>query len=634
MKIHNFFFFFLFLLFINKLICQSNKQETRVLFDSINERMINDDFSGIEESIDSLRILSKKNKDTLIHFASRTILARVYFKKGKFDKAENILFENRSRLKDIKSSKLKDSLVLSDYGTSADFYYEKQDYPSAFENYIDALKISEKMNDSMSIKDAYNGLGSVYMNQELYDNAISNFEQSLKYSVSKYSKYQVYNNIGLVYYYQQDFEKAEKFMLKSIEYLNSKNSLDMLDSYNNLASISFYRDNKDDAHEYFMKSYEIAKQTNSKQDIGLALLNLSSFYTIEGKAEKAKKYMDRCDSITNGVSSIGYRKDVYFNFYNNYKDLKNYQKALFYSEKYIKHRDSIFSLENKKNIEELRLQYETELNEDKITNQQYLIETQNKQNNWLLAGLLCLFGLLSLSIFLYKQRIMAQKKSLKNQEELSTQRVTNLIETQKVKSYESHLKGQNKERERIAKDLHDSVSGNLAAIKMKLTDITINQSREIKAIIASIDTTYNEVRTISHNLSPQNDIKQNFADTLDQLMLLYNSKTITFKIDVFPEKELNDLPQAIQIEVYRVLQELITNIVKHAKASNGLINITLHDDYLNLIVEDNGIGYDVITKKQGIGLQNITSRIKSISGSLDVDSVIEKGTTVNISIPI
>jgi signal transduction histidine kinase len=596
--------------------------------------MINEDFLGIEESIDSLRILSKKNKDTLIHFASRSMLAQVYYRKHKFDKAESILFENRSRLKDIKSSKLKDSLILSDYGTSAEFYYAKQDYPSAFENYIDALKISKKMNDSIAIKRVYNGLGNVYMRQGLYNEAINSYEQILKYDVSKSSKSMAYNNIGLIYYYKQDFKNAEKFILESIEYLNSKNKQDIFNSYNNLAAISSYANKTDKAHIYFMKSYEIAKQIKSKQNIGTALLNLSSFYIHEGKVEKAEEFMDRCDSVINGISSITYKQNSYYHFYENYKELKNYKKALFYSERYVKFKDSIFSLENKKNIEELRLQYETELNEDKITNQQYLIETQNKQNNWLLAGLLCLFGLLSLSIFLYKQRIMAQKKSLKNQEELSTQRVTNLIETQKVKSYESHLKGQNIERERIAKDLHDSVSGNLAAIKMKLTDITINQSKEIEAIIASIDTTYNEVRTISHNLLPQNDIKQNFIDTLYQLIALYNSKTITFKIDVFPEKDLNELTQTIQIEVYRVLQELITNIVKHAKASNGIINITLHDDYLNLIVEDNGIGYDVITKKQGIGLQNITSRIKSMSGTLDVDSVIEKGTTVNISIPI
>jgi signal transduction histidine kinase len=313
--------------------------------------------------------------------------------------------------------------------------------------------------------------------------------------------------------------------------------------------------------------------------------------------------------------------------------MKDYKTAFENAEKYRIINDSVHSIEKTKIIKDLKIKHESDLKETEILTQKKLIETKNSQNTGLLIGFsLILISMLSM-FFLYKKRLSIQKKLLKKQEELADEKMNTVLEKQKVKTFQSHIEGQNKERERIAKDLHDSVSGNLAAIKMKLSTIEVNNSAKLDAIILNLDTTYNEVRTISHNLLPQEIVNLSFTENINQLVLLYQSEKLKIDVAIFPEEEINKLSQKIEVELYRILQELITTMAKHAKATKCTISITLHNNYLNVIIEDNGVGYNITKKSKGIGLTNIASRINSVKGSLDIDSLKGKGTTVNINIP-
>lgn len=624
MKIY--FYFVLILLLPHAVIAQSHKQEIDSLYQDIKERIGDNDLAYIEDGIDSLRLLAINDKDTLFQFLSRSLLAEVYTIQEKFKIAEDLLFTNKDLLESINPSTLKDSLMSNNYGSLASYYSRKEDYPKALNNYIEALKISKRNKDSISILNSYNGLGTVYIYQGLYDDALTQYKLSLDYTRSKYSKYQAYNNIGSVHFYKKEFKEAEMYYLKSLEYLNDNNKIDQLDSYNNLASVAYYNNHIDKALKYFFKSYNLALQTDSKKDIGLALLNLSSFFTLKGDSKKAIYYMNQCDSISDLIPSIGYKKDVYFNFYNNYKDLKDYKNALLYSEKHIKYKDSLFSIENLKDIEELRIKYETELHQSKITNQEQLIKSQKKQNAWLITGMFSLFGLLSLTLVLYRQKLHTQKK-------LNIEKLNTITASQEIKTIQSHLNGQNDERKRIAKDLHDSISGNLAAIKMKLTTIK-SDSDKIKAIISNIDDTYNEVRDISHNLLPKESDEQNLIQRLNTLINLYNSKTLTVDFHAFPVHDINNIDPIRQAEILKILQELLTNISKHSKASEAIINITAHDNFINILVEDNGLGFDKNKVTSGIGLQNISSRVHTLHGTFDIDSGKKIGVTITINIPI
>ena len=146
---YKYFTILFFVLFTFNVNAQTNREELKTFYTSINKRLADRNLEGIENSIDSLKVLSKKSNDTLYQFYARTLLASMFYSDKKFDLAEVLLKENRLKLKSIKPSALKDSLLINDFSTYGHFYYRKDDYPNAVKNYIDKLKISKKINHHM-----------------------------------------------------------------------------------------------------------------------------------------------------------------------------------------------------------------------------------------------------------------------------------------------------------------------------------------------------------------------------------------------------------------------------------------------------------------------------------------------------
>lgn len=609
------------------------KQDTSTYLDLLDELHTGNVGDGLIQA-DSLYTHSITTKNKLLKILMLNILAIGNSKNGSFKVADNYLLEEYKEILSLSDSYLKDSLLVENLNIQGDINIDYGDYPKAASRFHESLSIAQKIKDTVLMGRSYNWLGNVYAMQGLLDDAIFYYEQCLKNDRSVELKNVIDSNLGNIYSQKKEYDKAEEYYLKALETTHSTDIYGFSILYNNLGLLNTEVEKYQKAHTLFLKADKYASQINNEQyQLESKLSLVHSFLNISDYSS-ANVLAKKCDSLGANIESNLLKKEIYEALYLSYAKMNKYQPAFENVEKYMAINDSILGIEKIKVVKDLKIKHESDLKEAEIVVQLQLINMQKKQNSILTTSIILLLALMGGVVFLYKQRISTQKKLLIKQEELATQKVTNLLESQRVESYESHLKGQNKERERIAKDLHDSVSGNLAAIKMKLTDIKLEQSQEIDTIIESLDATYNEVRSISHNLIPQGRVEHSFIDNIHRLTSLYDSIKIKFAVDVFPENKLNDLPLSIQVELYRVLQELITNIVKHAKASKGNISITLHHDYLNVIVEDNGIGYNTNAKSVGIGLSNIMSRIKSINGSIDIDSVKEKGTSVNINIPI
>ena len=334
------------------------------------------------------------------------------------------------------------------------------------------------------------------------------------------------------------------------------------------------------AHTFFLKADEFGSKSNNKlYQLDNKISLITSFTNIKDYAS-AKRYIKICDSLVNEIDSDPFKMALHKVVYTSSAKMNDYKTAFDHAKKYMVAHDSLFNSEKTKIVKDLKIKHESDLKETEILSQKKLIKTQKNQNTGLLIGLsLILISMLSM-FFSYKKRLSTQKKLLKKQEELASEKMNTVLEKQKVRTYESHIEGQNKERERIAKDLHDSISGNLAAIKMKLSNLKVIQSEEIDAVILNVDSTYNEVRTISHNLLSQEIMNLSFTKNIQQLVSLYTSETLKIEVEIFPEEEINKLPKEIEVELYKILQELITNIMKHAEATKCTISIVLHDKTL------------------------------------------------------
>ena len=202
-----------------------------------------------------------------------------------------------------------------------------------------------------------------------------------------------------------------------------------------------------------------------------------------------------------------------------------------------------------------------------------------------------------------------------------------------MKLVKASVEAQDEECTRIARELHDSIGGNLAAIKMQMNNLK-NEKNAKETIVSQLDETYKQVREISHNLIPSKFSQNAFTTLISEYISKLDSSDLDIVFMPYPEDKINALAENIQVEVFNILQELLTNTLKYAQAKNVEIHLNVHNNSLQLLFEDNGIGYNQDKTPTGIGLQNIKSRLEKLNAQLNIDSSINRGTAVTAEIPL
>jgi signal transduction histidine kinase len=222
---------------------------------------------------------------------------------------------------------------------------------------------------------------------------------------------------------------------------------------------------------------------------------------------------------------------------------------------------------------------------------------------------------------------------------IQQKRKRNLLEKQakekirlKQQSLNSIIQAQESERQRIAKDLHDSIVQQLGSLKMRLSSTFQNQAISDEFSIELLEKTTTELRELSHRMMPKSLEELGLiAAVEDTLSISFDLTDIKYTFDNFGIT--NRLPQRLEITIFRVLQELINNIIKHSQATEVSIQLIKNQSHTILIVEDNGVGFSHNSKKDGIGLLNINSRLDSVDGSVNYGPSVQSGTLVTIRIP-
>ena len=270
-----------------------------------------------------------------------------------------------------------------------------------------------------------------------------------------------------------------------------------------------------------------------------------------------------------------------------------------------------------------------------IKETQFLIQqTETKRqkgikNIILYSFLIFLIPIIGL-LYTYYLKLKAQNELNNKQEEINEQKIASILKDQELKLVKASIKGQNNERERIAQELHDSIGGNIAGIKLQLNN---SDNRDLASINLQIDDTYRQVRDLSHNLIPKKFSENNFCNILrEYLNNILKGSSISSNINAYPVEEIDLLDENLQAEIFKIIQELITNTIKHANASSIDIQINLIDNVLGIIFEDNGIGFNAKKQTNGIGFKNMKNRLKKISGVLNIDSNPRIGTIISIEI--
>lgn len=277
-------------------------------------------------------------------------------------------------------------------------------------------------------------------------------------------------------------------------------------------------------------------------------------------------------------------------------------------------------LENKNRKDEL-VNYITELN------------FKNKLNKYYIFSIIFFIALLALLLYALKQR----NKHLKQREELYKLEIEQERQNSKISTLTALLDGQEQERARLARDLHDGLGGLLSGTKIQLTHlndkIDNHSKKDMAKSIHQLDGAVDELRRVAHNLMPDLLLKYGLEEALKEYAIRMSNEQLD--IDVQFLSYTNSLDKENQLLVYRIIQELVNNAIKHANAAQIIIQFVEDETNYSVTVEDDGKGFDMNNTKltKSAGLHNIQSRIQFLKGQLNIHSEIDLGTSIEFQFP-
>ena len=547
---------------------------------------------AVEYCIKSLAVAEKYNEEFQKANSYRALFS-LYFNLHKKDSAIRYgayALELTNRIKDTNN-------IAAMYGNLCRIYSSMELYDKAVEFGKSGVDAGERYKDYKGLLVSMNNLGNVYMSLKKNKEAIDIFEKQLV-AGGQYKRIRsVLNaliNLGITYYNEGDTLNLDRIakQLKSRE-----PDFDLLDrsgaSYRQLVyGYNFVLKRKLDAAETaFLQGVQIAE----KDSITAPLENL---------------YL--------GMSMLRYAQ-------------QDFAGGKMYDSKW----DALLQSEQKKEMAEyamdLEIKYETENKVARIK----LQESQLKQKsiiNYILIG--SAVTLLIISLLSYRTYTQKQK--------LQQQRIADLETRQMLTATEAVLKGEEQERTRLAKDLHDGLGGMLSGIKYSFNTMKGNLILTPENVLAyersmdMLDSSIKEMRRVAHNMMPEALVKFGLDTALKDFCNDINLTGVLRISYLSINVENVMIDQTTAITVYRIVQELINNTIKHAGAANAIVQLTKSNGTLSVTVEDDGKGFDknLLNTAKGIGWSNIQNRVDFLKASLDVKTENGKGTSVLIELKL
>jgi signal transduction histidine kinase len=525
-------------------------------------------------------------------------------------------------------NKNREAVCLNDIGYS---YKNMGNYEKALDYYLQALRILEEEEDAHKIAIGLNNVGEVYTILKKTDQALDVYKKALKVSEDAGDvglTARSINNIGVYYRRNNQPEKAKENYEKCLQLYESINdSASIVNSLTNLGVFYSTSGNIETGLEYLFKALDIIDNSRPENK-AIITGNIAATYYNNKQYDKAFAYADTCRVYAQKAGSKFVEERLYLSLGRWHEKLGNKDMALISYKKHYRLKDSLLNAENLKKIEELATIYKVEEKEKQIqllNKEANLAERESELKDAkfnaelerqttrlkLIIGGSILALLIAAFIFIF------YRKQAKNRESMLRQKQT-------IKQQEAAISGQQEERRRIAKDLHDGLGGSLAGIKLRLEQIN---NPILDNVVEELSIACKEVRTISHNLMPSEIVDNDFTEVVQHYIDGSNiGNALQISFDAFPPEEFNEMPKPLQVDVFRVIQELTTNAIKHARATRLDINLSKEADEITLLVEDNGKGFDKEKVDKGLGLTNIESRVSHWKGSVTIDSEIERGT--------
>jgi len=585
----------------------------------------------------ALNSLQFKYNDSLLA-ETHNQLGRISFYKAQLDSATLFFKASKNYFKKTNNQKRIAELNIS----LGAVQLKQARYNKSIETLTKSAAFFEKNNDQLNAAKCYSNIASAFAELNNYSKAIEYSKKALFiFNDHNLIYYQLITlpNLAMQFLKNGDTIKAINYNLKAEKLgIRSKNKYCLSTIYNNLGSI--YLDmNPQKAKKYLLKTLKLKNEMNLKTGIEITQGNLGYLHFKNKEFKEAIYYYNQVAQKANGkqlIFAYNMLKDCY-------KGLNLFDTALEYSEKSKILTDSILNSESQKQILEIQTKYETAKKEREIETlkaKNIEIDFIRKINrNLLFAAIIILIALFllvnsNLKNFKRKKLLTKQKHTIK------TQNLEKRLKEQELNGIDAIIDAQEKERERISNDLHDSLGSKMATLKLyieEVSDLKNHNKNEKEQLFSKLkelaDNTYKAIRTIAHKKNFGTFINKGLIPSIQAIAnQISSSHKLSVKvINVNVDKHISN---TIEIQIFRIIQELLTNCIKHAEASEVIIQFSEYEQILNIVVEDNGKGFDKNKTAFGFGLKNVKNRIEKIGGTMDIDSELDIGISIILNIPM
>jgi len=467
----------------------------------------------------------------------------------------------------------------------------EQDKALSFFKDAENIILTHPSHDNMEkLPYVYNGIASTYSNKQDVLTARKYCEKALKLPlIDEENKAVAYNSLGASYLQQQGYDPSKAiFNLTKAMLCHNVNPLySVIEPRRNMGIAYALMGDYKKSEEYFTQALNMAKQFQSPLEVSAIYRTMSEVYNMMGNGNKAYYYLKAYDSIRDG------------------------------------------SIEQNKTIHQLEVKYKlSEKDKELVKSQLILSQQQNKlrqKNTWI--------GCISSLILLLILSLGLLYRNIRHKQHIHQEKIRILEQEQEIAEFKSLMKGEERERARLAHEIHDGIIIQFSAVKMNLSTLPnnhlslINSSDYLK-IISSLDNATRELRKTAHYLMPDMLLEEGLFDAVFYFCRSVQEST-GLPIDFQCYGTLPRMDVEFELTIYRIIQELIQNIVKHAAATLAIVQLSYTDKALHITIEDNGNGFNEKNLKgnNGMGLRSIRARVKALNGHMDIESFIHKGTT-------
>lgn len=519
-------------------------------------------------------------------------------------------------------------------------YINLKNYEASIEFTLQALEVYESLQFDDKLSSLTSNLCAIYREIGQLDKALEFGLQSILYARQAKSDYHLIlalNNLALVYNELNKPEQAISIIKESLILSEETDNvwaqitanLNLVDAYIKLSRFGEIKPFLDEAMRF-------SKDVDDQESIVVALRGYSIYYLYAGLTDEAEKF---------GFESLRIAKENNYSFHI-FKAMdqlarvaliqKDYVKGNYYSMMSDSIQNAIFNERIATNIQGLEAEFKSKQQQNQINE----LEEQAGQNRIYLMSLVVAFLAISTIVALAYRTNYQKKKIHERDSLLQKSRIDQLEKEKQLMASEAIIRGQEEERARMAKDLHDGLGGMLSGVKFSLTNMKTSTVLDSDSTLVferamdMLDHSIQELRRVAHNMMPEVLVKfglkeavRGFCESIQQTKLVkidFNAIDITERFD-----------KEVEIQSFRIIQELLNNVLRHAKATQVLVQLSLHNDQLFITVEDDGVGFDKdkLADKNSSGLANIRNRLDLLKGKMEIDSTSE-GTSVEITIAL